>query len=92
MKTTLEAMVRAVLLYVEGTKNQKDICSIYGISDRTLRRWVRAYKIGGLKKLAPKKPGPVHNSNCISRRLELKITTFKQKHPSWGARRIKFQH
>jgi len=41
--------------------------------------------------LEPKKPGPRH-SHTISKKLEQKIVRLKQKHPSWGARRIKYQY
>ena len=50
-KATLEIRIRAVLLYTERTKQAKEVCSIYGISDRTLRRWVRAYERGGVQRL-----------------------------------------
>jgi len=93
-KETLETRIRAVLLYTEGSKQAKEICIVYGISDRTLRRWVRAYKRGGIQGLVRKKPGPKHgsNNNSLSKKLQRRILELKQKHPSWGARRIKYQY
>jgi transposase InsO family protein len=93
-KETLEIRVRAVLLYTQGSKQAKEICTVYGISDRTLRRWARAYKRGGIQGLVRKKPGPKDgsNNNSLSRKLQRKILELKQKHPSWGARRIKYQY
>jgi putative transposase len=90
--SSIDVRTRAVLLYKEKVKQQKDICAIYGISERTLRRWTRAYEDGGVRKLEPKKPGPIHPGNSIPKNLEDRILKLKQKHPSWGARRIKHQY
>ncbi len=94
MATTIaiDAKVRAVLLYVEAVHNAKEICTNFGISRRTLSRWVRAYRNKGNQGLESKKPGPKHSRYAIPKRLEQRIITLKQKHPSWGARRIKYQY
>jgi transposase InsO family protein len=73
-------------------KEANEICTIYGIARRTLTRWVRAYKDDGMPGLQPKKPGPRHSRYSIPRKLERRIVRLKQKHPSWGARRIKYQY
>ncbi|MEO9309401.1 MAG: helix-turn-helix domain-containing protein [Nitrososphaera sp.] len=54
----MDIRTRAVLLHTEGVKQAKEICTMYGISDRTLRRWVRAYESEGLEGIIPKKTGP----------------------------------
>jgi putative transposase len=88
----LEDRVRAVLLYLEGSKESREIAVISGISVRTFRRWVSAYRAGGLKRLAPRKPGPERGRSSIPKRIEDRVVRLKQKHPSWGARRIKHQY
>ncbi len=65
---------------------------MHDVSDRTLRRWVHEYRIKGPQALHPKKPGPESATGSISEKLEQRIVTLKQKHPSWGARRIKYQY
>lgn len=92
VKSTINTRSRAVLLYVEGVKEASEICAISGISRRTLTRWVRAYRNGRTQGLEPKRPGPRHSKYSIPERLQQKIVTLKQKHPSWGARRIKYQY
>ena len=39
--------MKAVLLYQEGGKTAIEISNTYGISTRTIRRWLRAYSAGG---------------------------------------------
>ncbi|MDG6988190.1 MAG: helix-turn-helix domain-containing protein [Nitrososphaerota archaeon] len=90
--SAIEVRMRAVLLYKEDVRQQEDICSVYGITERTLRRWIRAYESGGMEKLMPGRPGPRHPGNSLSKSLEDRILKLKQKRPPWGARRIKFQH
>jgi len=91
-KATLAERIRVVLLYTEGGKEAREICTICGVSLRTFRRWVRAYRDNGIHGLEPKAPGPPSGYNSISKRLKQKILDLKQKHPSWGARRIKYQY
>ena len=88
----MDIRAKAVWFYIEDLKQTKEICSMYGISDRTLRRWCRAYENGGLKNLAPKKTGPKKAKNSMPTKLEHRILKLKQKNPSWGARRIKYQY
>jgi putative transposase len=85
--------VKLVLLYVERVKHAAEIREAYDISERTLRRWARAYRKGGLKALEPKRRGPRRRPrNSTKKRMEERILALKQKHPSWGARRIKHQY
>jgi putative transposase len=88
----IDVRMRAVLLYKENVRQQKDICTIYGITDRTLRRWIRAYEEGGMRKLEPRRPGPRHPGYSVPKSLERRILNLKQRYPSWGARRIKHQY
>lgn len=81
----------AVTEYVNGKKSAKDVCLLYGVTDRTLRRWVAAFKQRGLNGLQRKKnSGRIHNEMPLQ--LEERILRLKQKHVSWGARRIKYQY
>ncbi|MDE1863727.1 MAG: helix-turn-helix domain containing protein [Thaumarchaeota archaeon] len=84
--------IRAVLLYVDGDKSAKEICEMYDIPTRTFRRWVSVYGKDGMDKLRSGRRGPTKGTNSISKRLQQKIIRFKQKNPSWGARRIKYQY
>lgn len=93
VKASIDAKARAVLLYLEGFEEAAKICKALGISRRTLTRWVKSYNDdGGIQGLQPKKPGPRRSKYSTPTKLEKKIVELKQKHPSWGARRIKYQY
>jgi len=91
-RASIEERIRVVLLCVEGGKEAREIATALGISVRTLRRWIRAYRAGGSQGLRPRKPGPEGGTNSIQKRIEDRIVMLKQRHPSWGARRIKYQY
>lgn len=91
VKVKMDIRIKAVVLSEEGIKTDKEISSLYGISDRTLRRWKKAYRIGGFDGLTPKSTAPKLSRNKTCARIEQRILHLKQKYPSWGARRIKHQ-
>ena len=92
VKTNMDIRLKAVLLYKNKIKSAKEICATYDISDRTLRRWAKAYDEDGLEGLNPKQTIPKKFYNAIPEQLANRIVALKQKHPSWGARRIKHQY
>lgn len=91
-KSDLDVRTKAVFFYEEGVKSPSEICAEYGISSRTLRRWMKRYKQGGVEALNPKSTAPKKHGRKIPSRLEQRIIRLKLKHPSWGARRIKYQY
>jgi putative transposase len=91
VKTTMDIRVKAVVLYEEKVKTAKEISLLYSISERTLRRWVKAYKENGIEGLKPLPTIPRRISHQTPKRLEARILRLKQKYPTWGARRIKHQ-
>lgn len=88
----MDIRVKSVLLSLEGVRTDKEICTAYGISTRTLRRWKSAYKEDGTEGLRPRSNAPKKQAKSIDISLEQRIINLKQKHPSWGARRIKYQY
>lgn len=92
VRASLEERIRAVLLYIDGAKEVNEISAIVGVSLRTLRRWIGAYRTGGVQGLKLSRPGSKRPANSIPRKLEERILSLKQKHPSWGARRIRYQY
>ncbi|MDE1863562.1 MAG: helix-turn-helix domain-containing protein [Thaumarchaeota archaeon] len=91
-KDNQDDKIMAVLLYVEGAKDAKEISSVMGVSIRTVRRWIRKYRADGIDGLARHKPGPPQGTGSISSRIRSRIIHLKQRHPPWRARRIKYQY
>jgi transposase InsO family protein len=81
----------AVTNYLSRNKSAEDTCLLYGVSDRTLRRWCAAFKRRGTAGLQRKR-SVERVYNKTPELLEQRILRLKQKHVSWGARRIKYQY
>lgn len=91
VKATMDIRLKAVVLYSEGVKSGREISQLYNISDRTLRRWVKAYEKGGAEGLKPQPTTPKRFKKATSHHLIRRIISLKRRYPSWGARRIKHQ-
>jgi len=91
VKAAMDIRIKSVVLYQQGIKTAKEIGSLYGISERTLRRWNNAYRKYGAGGLEPKSTRPKRSGRATPKPLKEKILKLKQKYPSWGARRIKHQ-
>jgi transposase InsO family protein len=91
VKGTMEIKTKSVILYNEGIHTAKEIGIMYGLSDRTIRRWSSSYDKGGYESLTPKKTGPKTSRNRMKKSIEQRLIRLKGVYPSWGARRIKHQ-
>jgi transposase InsO family protein len=91
VKSSMDIRLKAVIFYLEKVKTTKDICILFNISSRTLRRWAKNYKDKGVTGLTPLPTIPKKIKHKLPRKSEQRILRLKQKYPSWGARRIKYQ-
>ena len=87
----MEIRTKAVVFYEEGLRSAKEIGETYNISERTVRRWAKNHREDPRTGLQPKKTGPKKSRRSIPASLEQRIIRLKEKHPAWGARRIKHQ-
>lgn len=91
VKASMDMRLRAVLLAAEGAKTANEISETYGISERTFRRWKRAYARNGVAGLQLQSTAPRRSRNRTAVQIAQRILRLKQRYPSWGARRIKHQ-
>ena len=91
-KADMEERLKAVILCIEGSRTEKDVSALFGVSDRTVRRWKRTYKRDGARGLNPKSTAPKTVKHAMHRSLKERILRLKQRHPTWGARRLKYQY
>jgi len=91
-KEDIEMRLRAVLQYLENSTTQEEVSSTFGISSRTLRRWLGGYNEFGLNGLKSKPRRPKKSSKETPSHLVSRIIALKQRYPAWGARRIKHQN
>ena len=90
MKASMDARINAMAQFKSGKYHICEIAEMYGVGERTIRRWKAAYHRGGFEALKPKSTAP-KKSNHISEHIELRIIRLKERYPSWGAKRITHQ-
>lgn len=73
VKATMDIRVKSVVLYQEGVRTAKEICSLYNISERTLRRWDKAYQQTGFEGLKPKSTRPKKSKRAILNQVKKRI-------------------
>jgi putative transposase len=80
--------LQAVKQHLERGVRSAEICRIFGVSERTLRRWCRYYREEGVAGLRNESRRPLHNPNRTHGNLVNRILVLRRQHPSWGALRI----
>ncbi len=86
----MDARINAISSWKSGKYSTDEISGMYGVSERTIRRWKSLYKSGGFELLKPRSTAP-KTVRSIPTILQQRIIQRKQKYPHWGARRIKHQ-
>ncbi|WP_148680957.1 helix-turn-helix domain-containing protein [Candidatus Nitrososphaera gargensis] len=74
-------------MYVQGIRSAREIREVFGIPERTLRRWTHAYRNYGISGLMPGKTGSIQPANSIHSNLEQKIVKLKQKTSIMGCKK-----
>ena len=78
-----------VLDHITKRRTSDDICREHQVSVRTLLRWTKNYRDGGIGALEPKSKAPKNQSNKTSKEDEELIVKTKLEHPSYGSRMVK---
>ena len=82
----VEFRLRIVKLFLEEGYSASMISEEFGISQHSIRRWVLAYRRGGVEGLTPKpRPG---GKPSVKPEIKDRVIAVKKAHPEYGARRI----
>lgn len=65
-----------------------ELCRVYGISRKTGYKWATRYGEQGLDGLKDRSRRPVSCPHSTDERCEKALVVERQKHPTWGARKL----
>jgi transposase InsO family protein len=65
------------------------LCNAYGISEKTGHKWLSRYNAEGKEGLADRSRAPHESPNRVSLALTKEILAIREKHPSWGPKKIR---
>jgi len=74
--------------YFENECSVSELARQYGVSRKTVHKWIRRFKENGSAGLEELSRAPRHHPNALSQEMEVRILEWKAKKPSWGAPKI----
>ena len=80
--------LQAVKQHLERGVRAADVCELFGISPRTLKRWCHNYREEGVEGLRYESRRPHRSPNRVHGNLVHRVLQLRRKHPAWGAMRI----
>lgn len=66
-----------------------ELCRFYGVTRVTGYKWVERYESGGLEGLRDQSRAPHQHPNAVCAGMEELVISFREKHGSWGAPKIR---
>lgn len=74
--------------YLRDTLSVTQLCDHYGISRKTAYKWIDRYLREGPAGLSDRSRRPASSPNTTPEALVEAIITARQRHPSWGAKKL----
>ena len=84
----VEQRHKAVLEVLDGA-NVTDVAALYGVSRKTVHKWLRRYAAEGLKGLAERSTRPAACPHQMAPIVEARVVEMRRGHPGWGPRTIR---
>jgi len=78
-----------IFYYTKGLKNAKATASQFGITRKTLHKWLKRYQENKLSGLEEVSRAPIHvRQRMISFEMRLKIRSLRKKYPQFGKMKL----
>jgi transposase InsO family protein len=84
----VEQRHRAVLEVLDGA-SVTDVAVLYGVSRKTVHKWLRRYAAEGLRGLADRSSRPDSCPHQMAPAVEARVVEMRRAHPGWGPRTIR---
>jgi transposase InsO family protein len=88
-KSIMEQRKEFVLLASQEGANIRELCRRYQVGKTTAYKWLNRYKEMGDVGLEDQSRKPVNSPNRSISKVEAKVVKAREKHPTWGARKLK---
>lgn len=77
-----------ILLALAGNTPKAELCRQFGVSRKTGYKWLKRFKEKGTTGLVDQSRKPRSNGAAISSDTVMRIVKLKNKHPTWGAKKL----
>ena len=75
--------------YVSGEYGISELAAEYGVSRKTVYKWIERYESGGWEALKEQTRAPHHHPNAIEPNIEAELLALKNRKPLWGAPKLR---
>ncbi len=86
-----EQRYKAVLAVIGDGRTVGEVAADWGVSRRTMHRWLVRYEGDGLEGLNNRSHRPAKSPRQMAPAVEAMVLEMRRSHPYWGARRIAFE-
>jgi transposase InsO family protein len=86
-----EQRYKAVLAVIGDGRTVSEVATDWGVSRRTMHRWLLRYEGNGLEGLNNRSHRPAQSPHQMPPAVEAMVLEMRRSHPYWGARRIAFE-
>lgn len=83
-----EQRYKAVVAVIGEGRTVKEVASDWGVSRRTMHRWLARYEAEGLEGLGERSHRPANCPHQTAPAVEAMVLEMRRSHTYWGARRI----
>jgi transposase InsO family protein len=81
--------IELISLAGHAKANLGELARRFGVSRKTLYKWLDRHRAGGAEALADRSRRPTHSPAQCSPEVEKRVTEAREKHPAWGARKLR---
>ncbi len=86
---TSDERLKFIAQLLSGYSTITDLCRRFGVSRKTGYKWKKRYEVGGPAALIELSRRPHSHSDAIPEYTRERLIDLRQKHPTWGARKIR---
>lgn len=88
-KSVMEQRKEFVMLAGQDGANIRELCRRFQVGKTTAYKWLERYKEMGDAGLEDRSRKPLNSPDRSISKVETKIVKAREKHPAWGARKLK---
>jgi len=85
----MEERFRLIERWKESEESISDLAKRFGVSRKTVYKWLERYEQGGIEDLADRSRRPLVQAGRTPGELEQWIVNLRQTHPTWGPKKLK---
>jgi len=84
----MDEKVQMISDYLKGEHSISEIGEYYQVSRKTVHKWIRRYRSGGVTALQERSCTPFHHPNATPLEISSEIIFAKGQHKTWGPKKV----